>query len=391
MSPSSIVEFENAFAGMMRQPHAIAFAYSRHALSLIVRGLGLLAGDEVVLSPLTCRVIPLALQFAGVRPVFADVSADHLNLDGASVEQVWSARTRAIMFQHTYGTSEGLADVVARSRARGVPLVEDCAQCLPGADVSDGPGTHGIASFWSNNLRKPLPSGAGGFALTSSQELAGYLRAQRDEGRARSPSEELTLRVEAWAHRHLVRPRSYWFLYGLSRFARGSTRARTHESAIRAEIASLPVRLSNRQAAWGLAALGTVPRRIEHRRRLSRLYDRSIVGLQHVRAMPTAPKSCLYYTPILIEDKPRMLATARRHRRELIAWPISFPIFPIENREELAHCGYREGSCPNAERIARSLCGLPLDIDTETGDVLAMVDLLRRHEPTPRGVRPTRA
>jgi dTDP-4-amino-4,6-dideoxygalactose transaminase len=388
---SSIEDFENALAGMMHQPDAIAFAYARHALSLIVRGLGLVADDEVVLSPLTCRVVPLALQSVGVRPLFADISADHLNLDPADIERVWSPRTRAILFQHTYGTSDGIADVAAFSRSRGVPLIEDCAQCLPGADVSDGPGTSGIASFWSNNLRKPLPAAAGGFALTSSPELVGYLRRRRDEGRARSAPEELTLRIEAWGHRHLVRPRSYWFLYGLSHRLRGSTRARTLESAIRAEIASVPVRLSSRQVAWGLAALATVSRRIEHRRRLTGLYHDAIVGLQHVRAMPTSPKSCLYYAPILIEDKARMLDTARHHRRELIAWPISLPIFPIENREELAHCGYREGSCPNAERIARSLCGLPLDIDTETGDVLAMVDLLRRHEPTPRGVRPTHA
>ncbi|MDP9179659.1 MAG: DegT/DnrJ/EryC1/StrS family aminotransferase, partial [Gemmatimonadota bacterium] len=99
MTASSIEDFENTFAGVMRQPHAIAFAYARHALSLIVRGLGLCAGDEVVLSPLTCRVVPLALLSAGVRPVFADISADHLNLEGAGVERVWSPRTRAILFQ----------------------------------------------------------------------------------------------------------------------------------------------------------------------------------------------------------------------------------------------------------------------------------------------------
>ena len=137
------------------------------------------------------------------------------------------------------------------------------------------------------------------------------------------------MRIEELAHRHLVRPRTYWFLYGLSRLVRGSTRARTHESAIRAEIASVPVRLSSRQADWGLAALASVPPRIEHRRRLAAMYEDAIVGLQHVRAMPTSPKSCLYYAPILIEDKEKMLATARRHRRELIAWPISLPIFPI--------------------------------------------------------------
>jgi perosamine synthetase len=391
VTPSRIADFENAFAGMTQQPHAVACAYARHALSLILRGLGFGAEDEVVLSPLTCRVVPLALQSAGVRPVFADIGADTLNLDRTGVERVWSPRTRAILFQHTYGTSDGIADVAALARSRGVPLVEDCAQCMPGADVGDGPGSRGIASFWSNNLRKPLPAGAGGFALTSSDELAGYLRGQRDESRARSPSEELALRMEAWAHRHLLRPRSYWFLHGLSRRVRGSARPRTLESAIRAEITSLPVRLSRRQVAWGLAALASVPRRIEHRQRLARLYDGTIVGLQHVRAIPTSPKSCLYYTPVLIEDKIGMLETARRHRREMIAWPISLPIFPIENQDELALCGYREGSCPNAERTARSLCGLPLDTDTEAHDVLAMVDLLRRHNPKPRGVRPTRA
>ena len=67
--------------------------------------LGIGPSDEVVLSPLTCKVVPLTLLSLKIKPLYADVSADTLNLDPAAVRRAIGPRTRAILFQHTYGKS----------------------------------------------------------------------------------------------------------------------------------------------------------------------------------------------------------------------------------------------------------------------------------------------
>src|SRR5262245_45708157 len=184
-------QYESAFANATQLEHAIGFAYGRTALAAIFRALGFAAGDEIVLSPLTCKVVPLVLLSLKLRPVYVDIDPATLNLDARAAASAITTKTRAILFQRTYGIGAGIREAKALADAHGIPLIEDCAQCLPMASGDPAPGHLGLAAIYSNNLRKPMPAASGGMAATNDAKLAGEIRRYRDA----LPAEGLPVRV----------------------------------------------------------------------------------------------------------------------------------------------------------------------------------------------------
>ena len=101
--------FEHALASRLCREHVVSVTFARLGLRFLLEALGLRTGDEVIVSGLTCRVVVLAIQAAGGKPVYADLlSSGTLNMDAGSVAARLTPRTRAIVFQHTYGMSDGL-------------------------------------------------------------------------------------------------------------------------------------------------------------------------------------------------------------------------------------------------------------------------------------------
>lgn len=372
--------YESSFAEMIDRTHAISFAYARRALAAILTALEFKEGDEIVLSPLTCKVVPAALLSVGVRPVYADIDPRTLNLSTKTAKAAFGLRTRAVLFQHTYGISAGIDEMAILARSRGIHLIEDCAQCPPHLLADGDPGTSGIAAIWSHNLRKPLSAGSGAFATTNDDGLAEKLRAARDAGSVRGFSADIAWRLEAWVQKKILTPERYWFFLDLAQRLRGTYREMTLEETIKSEIEAAPIRPSPYQAAWGLAALGTAAKRAEYRRHLAEQYRRRLVMLHRIQPLETRVTETLYYFPILVDDKAAFLAAARAKKCEVIAWPIAMPIYPIESPIEAAAFGYRVGSCAHADRVARHLVGLPLDLDTQPHHVDHVVELIREHE-----------
>ena len=89
--------YESASARALGVKHAIAFAFARHGLASLLTGAGLEPGDEVALSPLTCKVVPLALLWAGLRPVYVDIKSATLNIDPERLDSRLGPKTRAVM------------------------------------------------------------------------------------------------------------------------------------------------------------------------------------------------------------------------------------------------------------------------------------------------------
>ena len=218
--------YEQAFASLVGAPEAIAFAYARTALHSIFTALGLGHGDAVILSPLTCKVVPLVLLSLGVTPVYADIARATLNLDPAGLAAAIRPATHALLFQHTYGNKASVEAVAHIAASRGVPLVEDCAQALPGPPP-DCLSVGGVARIYSNNLRKPLPAGSGGMAVTHDSHLAQRIRAMRDGYPRRQRLAEIKLRLEIWLQHHVLRPALYWRFFELNCVLSASYRMRS--------------------------------------------------------------------------------------------------------------------------------------------------------------------
>jgi dTDP-4-amino-4,6-dideoxygalactose transaminase len=371
--------FEAMTAEALGTEHAVAFAFARHGLMAILAGLDMGPGDEVVLPPLTCKVVPTALLAAGVTPVYADIDRDTLNLTASEVERVCGPRTKAILFQHTYGRPDGIDDVAKLAERLGVHLIEDCAQCLPMRENTWRPGTTGIAAVFSNNLGKPLSVGSGGVAVTHNAELAARLRAWRRQLGQRGAMADALLRVSMLIYRVVLRPERYWTLFDAHRKLSAGYRVRSVDSEIKSAITKTMQQPSHMQMLRGTRGMDQVRAWAEHRRRCCAMYLEGLRGtdLEPLRAIdPSAP---LYYFPVLVPRKGGLLAKARRRKIEVIPWPISTPIYPVEREAELETFGYRPGTSPVAEGVARELVGLPTHLHITPAHQRALIGLLLEH------------
>jgi len=374
---SLLRSYEDLFATVVGAHEAVAFAYARTALSSILTAIELGSGDEVILSPLTCKVVPLVLLSLGITPVYADISAETLNLDPGRLESAIRTATRALLFQHTYGNMAGAEEASEIAALKRVPLVEDCAQTLPFRAPNRRRGGRGIAAIYSNNLRKPLPAGSGGIAVTNDSNVAQRIREARDHYPHRRGLAEIRLRMEAWLEHHVLRPSLYWRFFEVNRKLSASYRVRALETEIADEISRQALQLSDYQIREGLFWLSSVESLAAHRRLCCAEYRQALGDLDGLRLPPADVRQPLYYFPVLVERKEELLNAARTRQIEIIAWPMRAPIYPIVDIESLHQYGYRPGSCPVAEEVAAKLVGLPTHARMAAEHRARVIDLVR--------------
>lgn len=172
-----VAEFERAFATWNGTRHAVAFMGARVALSAAVDALGLRPGDEVVLPGYTCVVVPNALQFAGVKTVYADIELDTYGLDAVQLEARIGPRTRAVLLHHLYGlVARDYQSVIEIARRHGLAIIEDCAQSAGAEWQGRRIGNLGDVAIFSTEQSKHLNTIQGGLALTNDDAIADRLR-----------------------------------------------------------------------------------------------------------------------------------------------------------------------------------------------------------------------
>jgi len=172
--------FERQFAAWNGSRAAFAFASGRIALRAAVDALGLQPGDEVVLPGYTCVVVPNALGAAGVRPVYADIELDTYGLDKDALRRALTPRTKAVLVHHLYGyVSRDLDAVLEIAKARGLRVIEDCAQAAGAIYQGRHVGNFGDVAIFSGDPSKPFDCVQGGLATANDDELIARLTAVR--------------------------------------------------------------------------------------------------------------------------------------------------------------------------------------------------------------------
>lgn len=125
-----IGKFEKAFAEAVGANHAIATASCTNAVHLCLAHLGIGAGDEVIIPPMTWASIGNVILNMGATPVFADIDADTLCMDTTSLETIISDKTKAIIPVHMAGMAFDLDAIYAVAKKHGIPVIEDAAHAL---------------------------------------------------------------------------------------------------------------------------------------------------------------------------------------------------------------------------------------------------------------------
>lgn len=153
-------------------------------LHLALQIIGVGPGDEVVVDPIVVFAGMAAL-FQHATPVFADVDAETLNIDPASVQARITPRTKAIICTHHFGSVCDMEGLLGVAREHGLPVVEDCAHALFATRSETYAGLFGDFAAFSFNHRKQLSTGQGGFLLVNRED---YAERATDRGFGRVPA-----------------------------------------------------------------------------------------------------------------------------------------------------------------------------------------------------------
>jgi dTDP-4-amino-4,6-dideoxygalactose transaminase len=197
-----VFAFERALTARFGGGHGIALANGSVALELALRAFGIGPGDEVVVTPRTFVASAFCVMLVGATPVFADVDADSGNITAETIEAVLTERTRAIVPVHLAGWPADMRPIMALARARGLKVIEDCAQAH-GAEVGGRTvGSFGDAAAFSFCQDKIITTGGeGGFTSFQDPEAYEWAWSFKDHGKNRRKMLETPTRPGfRWVH-----------------------------------------------------------------------------------------------------------------------------------------------------------------------------------------------
>jgi len=178
-------EFEREFAEWVGVPHAVAVTNGTVALDLILKGLGIGVGDEVVVTPRTYIASVSCVVNAGAIPVFADVDPDSGNLTAESIARVLTPRSKAVICVHLAGWPCDMDPIMTLARERGLKVIEDCAQAHGARYKGRSVGSIGHAGAWSFCQDKIMTTGGeGGMVTTDDEALRRAMWAYKDHGKS---------------------------------------------------------------------------------------------------------------------------------------------------------------------------------------------------------------
>lgn len=173
-------QFEERFAARVGRRYGIAVCNGSAALETAVAAQGLGYGDEVILPTFTIISCAAAIVRAGARPVLVDSDPVTWNMDVGQIAAKITPRTKAIMVVHIYGLPVDMDPLLALARQHGLRVIEDAAE-MHGQIYRGRPcGSFGDLSAFSFYPNKHLTTGEGGMLVTDDAALAERCRSLRN-------------------------------------------------------------------------------------------------------------------------------------------------------------------------------------------------------------------
>ena len=235
-----VKKFEQMFADRVERKHGIAVTNGTAALDAAVESLGIGKGDEVIMPTFTIISCIGQIIRAGATPVLVDSDAETWNMDVTQIEEKITPRTKAIMIVHIYGLPVDVDPVLEIAKRHGLKVIEDAAE-MHGQTYKDKHcGSFGDISTFSFYPNKHITTGEGGMVVTNNDQLSEDCRSLRN--------------LCFQPGKRFVHERLGWNL-----------------------------RMTNMQAALGLAQLEQLEEFVERKRHVGNLYNELLSGLSNVR------------------------------------------------------------------------------------------------------------
>ena len=169
-------KLEKLFADKFSIRFAIGHSNGTATMHTALAALGVSAGDEVIVPPLTMSSTSLSVLHNGSVPVFADVDPATFNIDAGSIERVITPKTKAVITVSLYGLTPDYENIIKVCNKHGLALIEDNAECFNGLYKGKPAGQFGDFASFSFQASKHLTCGEGGMLICNDEQLADNAR-----------------------------------------------------------------------------------------------------------------------------------------------------------------------------------------------------------------------
>jgi dTDP-3-amino-3,4,6-trideoxy-alpha-D-glucose transaminase len=316
--------FEEEFAAYCGADHSVGVSNGTEAISLALRALGIGPGDEVIVPTNSFIATAEAVSWIGATPKLVDVDPHSHLLTAEHVAGAIGPRTRAVIPVHLMGSTVDLDPIMALAREHDLRVIEDTAQAHGAAHRGRRVGSIGDIGCFSFYPTKNLGGwGDGGAIVTGDEQIAERIRLLRSHGE---------------------KPRYHHRMVGTT------------------------ARLDALQAALLRVKLRLLDDRNDDRRRLGAMLRAGLAGTSVELPSPAFGIADHVYHLFILRSERRDALRAHLESRG-ISTAVHYP-FPIHRTE--AYGPMPAGSLPNAERLAETICTLPL-FPTMTDDEVARV------------------
>jgi perosamine synthetase len=262
---SYVKKFENKFAKFVNRKFSTTVSNGSVALELAIRALKLKKGSEVILPTFTIISCCNAIINAGLKPVLVDCYPDTWNMNVQDVIKKITKKTSAIMIVHIYGITVDVDPIISLARSKKLKIIEDASEVIGQRYKNNMCGTFGDVSTFSFYVNKHITTGEGGMIVTNKKKI----------------------------YQRLLKLKNLYFGKGTNRFK--------HKEK------GWNCRLTNLQAAIGLAQLEKIKKIVKKKFFIGNYYRKKLLNLSNKIILPLESnsycKNIYWVYGLIIKDK----------------------------------------------------------------------------------------
>ena len=328
-----VKKFEDAVAEFTGAKYAVSICNGTAALHTALLALGIGAGDEVIVPTLTYIASVNAVTYTGARAVFCDSLKEDWNINPEEIKKKITKKTKAILPVHLYGFPCNMDAITDIAEEYGLKVVEDCAEAFGTKTGGKHAGTFGNIGMFSFFGNKTITTGEGGMLITSDEKLFNNIKMIKGQGQSFT--------------------KRYWH-----------------------EIIGYNYRMTNIQAAIGLAQIERIDKILQRKHEIASAYRELLkgAGVEFQKTKPGNTPSDWLISVLLPENADRdktigVMAEMGVDTRPVFYCASALPMYLNESNEERFHA---------AENISARGISLPSYPALKDEDVKTAADSLKK-------------
>lgn len=322
-------QFEDMIAEYTGAKYCHVVSNGTVSLSIALMACGVGVGDEVIVPDYTMVATPNSAELIGAKAVFADINPDNLCLDFECMKSAITNKTKAVILVSLNGRCpENIQEYVDYCHERDIYVIEDAAQSLGSFYEGRHLGLFGDIGSFSFSAPKIITTGQGGALVTNDDNLYNKIHKIRDFGRDKGGSDH-----------YLIKGWNFKF--------------------------------TDLQAVIGIEQMKKLPKRVQRKKEMGRLYETLLQGVQGVELIATNYENTTpWFFDILCEKREEVIEFLRENRVG------SREFYPPLHAEPAY--GYSNLSFPVTEHIARKGLWLPSSITLSDEQIIYVCDLIKK-------------